>query len=112
MLTRLHGMGDVSEGQDLTLVCSVQRGTLPITFTWYRTETEGALATQTSMILEGSYNISIVRREHRGGYYCLSTNQANETKQSHTVMIGGVFLSSVDDGHGCDSCVSIFVRAN
>ncbi|XP_031176796.2 platelet endothelial cell adhesion molecule isoform X2 [Sander lucioperca] len=88
VLTRLHGMGDVSEGQDLTLVCSVQRGTLPITFTWYRTETEGALATQTSMILEGSYNISIVRREHRGGYYCLSTNQANETKQSHTVMIG------------------------
>ncbi|KAF1379306.1 hypothetical protein PFLUV_G00174720 [Perca fluviatilis] len=88
VLTMLHGMGDVSEGKDLTLVCSVQRGTLPITFTWYHTETEGALATQTSMKLEGSYNISNVRREHRGGYYCLSTNQANETKQSLTFMIG------------------------
>ncbi|TDH02724.1 hypothetical protein EPR50_G00155680 [Perca flavescens] len=87
VLTMLHGTGDVSEGQDLTLVCSVQRGTPPITFTWYHTETEGALATQTSMKLEGSYNISNVRREHRGDYYCLSTNQANETKQSHTFMI-------------------------
>ncbi|KAA8584925.1 hypothetical protein FQN60_003619 [Etheostoma spectabile] len=88
VLTMPHGIGDVSEGQDLTLVCSVQRGTLPITFTWYHTETEGALATQTSMKLEGSYSISNVRKEHRGGYYCLSTNQAEEAKQSHTVMIG------------------------
>ncbi|XP_034749204.1 platelet endothelial cell adhesion molecule isoform X1 [Etheostoma cragini] len=88
VLTMPHGIGDVSEGQDLTLVCSVQRGTPPITFTWYHTETEGALATKTSMKLEGSYSISNVRKEHRGGYYCLSTNQADEAKQSHTVMIG------------------------
>ncbi|XP_019958544.1 platelet endothelial cell adhesion molecule [Paralichthys olivaceus] len=80
-------MGDVSEGQDLTLTCSVQRGTPPITFTWYRTETEDALASQTSVKQEGSYFIRNVMREHKGEYYCESTNPANESKQSYSVSI-------------------------
>ncbi|XP_029294159.1 platelet endothelial cell adhesion molecule isoform X2 [Cottoperca gobio] len=88
VLTMLPGAGGISEGQDVTLVCSVQRGTLPISFTWYHTDTEAALAFQTANELEGSYSIRNVRGEHRGGYYCVSTNLVNETKQSHTVMIG------------------------
>lgn len=83
--------GDISEGQEVTLVCSVQRGTPPITFTWYHTETDRALAFQTSENLKGSYSIYNVKRGHRGGYFCVSTNQANETKPSQTVMIGGAF---------------------
>ncbi|XP_070779292.1 platelet endothelial cell adhesion molecule isoform X2 [Enoplosus armatus] len=84
----MYPMGDVSEGQDVTLICSVQRGTLPISFTWYHSKTEGALASQTSEKLEGSYKINNVRGEHQGGYYCVSTNPAHDTKQSNTVMIG------------------------
>lgn len=91
MLRILPSMGDVSEGQDVTLVCSVQRGTLPISFTWYHAETDGTLDSQTSEKLEGSYKITNVRGEHQGKYYCVSTNPANETKQSQTVTIGGVF---------------------
>lgn len=82
---------DISEGQDVTLVCSVQRGTLPITFTWYHTGTVGALAFQTVKKLEGSHSINNVRGQHRGGYYCVSVNSANESKKSDTVTIGGVF---------------------
>lgn len=84
-------LGDVSEGQDLTLDCTVTRGTPPINFTWYHTETEGALASQTSLGPKGSHRINGVRGEHSGGYYCVSDNQANEIKRSYTVMIGGVF---------------------
>lgn len=91
VLRILPSMGDVSEGQDVTLVCSVQRGTLPISFTWYHTETDGTLFSQTSEKLEGSHKITNVRGEHQGRYYCESTNPANETKQSLTVSIGGVF---------------------
>ncbi|XP_070703754.1 platelet endothelial cell adhesion molecule [Pempheris klunzingeri] len=88
VLTVRPSVGDVSEGQDMTLLCSVQRGTPPINFTWYHTEREGALDSQTSVGLVGSYSISNVRGEHQGQYYCVSTNPANETKQSHTVTIG------------------------
>lgn len=103
-------VGDVSEGQDVTLVCSVQRGTPPVSFTWYHNEREDALLSKTSQTLEGSYTISNVRGEDRGGYYCVSTNPANETKQSHPVMIGGVFYLQLTAQIGF--FMSVFVRTN
>ncbi|KAK1876990.1 Platelet endothelial cell adhesion molecule [Dissostichus eleginoides] len=87
VLTTLPGAGDISEGQDVTLLCSVQRGSLPVSYTWYHNETEGALASQTSNNLEGSHTIGNVRTEQRGGYYCVSSNPAKESKQSLTVTI-------------------------
>lgn len=84
-------MGDVSEGQQVTLVCSVQEGTLPVSFTWFHTKTDGSLASKTSMEPEESHKIANVRKEHQGGYYCVSTNQANEAKQSLTITIRGGF---------------------
>lgn len=90
MLRVLPGAGDVSEGQDVTLVCSVARGTPPISFAWFHTETEGALFSQTSEELKGSFSISNVRGEQRGQYYCVGNNPANATKRSLIVTIGGV----------------------
>ncbi|XP_037649344.1 platelet endothelial cell adhesion molecule isoform X3 [Sebastes umbrosus] len=87
VLSVLPDAGDVSEGQDVTLVCTVERGTLPINFTLYHTETQGALGSQTSKTLKVSYSISNIRGEQRGGYYCVATNRAEETKRSHTVMM-------------------------
>lgn len=91
VLTVQPSIGDISEGQEVTFICSVQRGTLPISFTWYHTERGGALTSQTSKNLEDSYVIRNVRGEHRGEYYCVTSNPANETKQSHAVRIEGVF---------------------
>uniref|UniRef100_A0A8C2Z0B1 Platelet endothelial cell adhesion molecule n=1 Tax=Cyclopterus lumpus TaxID=8103 RepID=A0A8C2Z0B1_CYCLU len=88
VLMVLPGAGDVSEGQDVTLVCSVVRGTPPISFSWFHTETEGALFSQTSEKLKGSYSISNVRGEQRGQYYCVGNNPANATKQSLIITIG------------------------
>ncbi|KAI3360016.1 hypothetical protein L3Q82_014347 [Scortum barcoo] len=85
----IHPSADgISEGQDVTLICSVQRGTPPITFMWYHNGTERALASQNSKKQEGSYKISNVRGEHRGPYYCEGRNTANESKRSDIVMIG------------------------
>lgn len=82
-------MGDVSEGEDVTLVCSVQRGTPPFSFTWYHADT--SLASQTSDKPEAPFKITNVKGEDQGGYYCMSNNPANETQQSQTVIIRGVF---------------------
>lgn len=94
VLRILPNMGDVTEGQDLTLVCSVQRGSLPIDFSWHHTKEEGALTSQTSDKLEASFKIPNVQAKHQGGYYCMSTNPAREIKQSQKVTIGGLAYSS------------------
>lgn len=91
VLTTETNMVDIPEGQGVTLVCTVKRGTPPITFTWYHFETGRALAFQTSEKLKGIYRISNVNGQHRGNYYCTSTNQANETKRSPFILIGGDF---------------------
>ncbi|XP_041633628.1 platelet endothelial cell adhesion molecule [Cheilinus undulatus] len=88
VLTMLPSAGDISEGQDLTIFCSVQKGTPPFTYSWYHTQKEDAVFSVNSMKLEGSFRINSIKGEDRGGYYCESTNPANITKQSQTVMIG------------------------
>lgn len=90
VLRILPNVGDVAEGQDVTLVCSVQRGTLPIVFTWHRAKEEGTLISQTSDKLEASFKITNVQGKHQGAYYCMSTNSAREIKQSQRVNIGGM----------------------
>lgn len=90
LLTILPNMGDVTEGQDVTLVCSVQRGTPPILFTWHHAKGDRKLASyQTFNELEASFKIRNVRGEQQGLYYCMSTNSAGDSKQSQTVTIGG-----------------------
>ncbi|XP_075879958.1 platelet endothelial cell adhesion molecule isoform X1 [Nelusetta ayraudi] len=80
-------MGDVAEGQEVTLVCSVQGGSLPVSFTWYSAKKANSLDSVTVNKLEASHKITEVRRDHQGGYYCVSNNAANEAKQSPTVTI-------------------------
>ncbi|KAM4635424.1 platelet endothelial cell adhesion molecule [Polymixia lowei] len=88
VLSMFPNAGDVSEGQDLTLLCTVQKGTPPITFTWYHTDKQDPLAFQTPVGMKGSYSIKGVRGEHGGGYYCVGNNQADDLKRSFTVSVG------------------------
>lgn len=81
-------LDDITERQNVTLYCSVSRGSTPIDFTWYSIKSQAAVASQHSYKLRGSYVINNVGSEHIGGYYCVSTNQANETKRSETLTIG------------------------
>lgn len=84
-------MWDISEGQSATFICSVQRGSSPITFTWYNMETKNSLDILTTHEMEGSYVIYNINGKHKGSYYCESTNAANEVKRSNIVTIGGGF---------------------
>lgn len=93
VLRIVPNMGDVTEGQDVTLVCSVLRGTAPILFTWHHTE-GGPIANRTSDKLEASYKIIKVRAQQQGAYYCVCTNPASETKHSQRVTIGGTLHRS------------------
>ncbi|XP_030592711.1 platelet endothelial cell adhesion molecule isoform X2 [Archocentrus centrarchus] len=86
-LTTIPRIGDISEGCNMSLVCSVQRGSPPINFTWY-SETKGFLHSRTSSEQKESYSMDNVRGDHSGGYYCVSTNPAGETQQSATIIIG------------------------
>lgn len=89
VLRILPNMGDVTEGQDVTLVCSVQRGTPPILFTWHHTKEEGVLGSRSSDNPEASFRIPNVGAEQQGAYYCVSTNPAGEVKQSQRVTMAG-----------------------
>ncbi|MED6245289.1 hypothetical protein ATANTOWER_001314 [Ataeniobius toweri] len=86
-LTVLPGM-DVTEGQTINLVCSVQTGSHPINFTWYHQESPRALASLSTNKLKESHSIYNASGKHVGNYYCASTNPANEIKRSDFVTIG------------------------
>lgn len=81
----------ISEGQSTTIGCSVKHGTPPIQFSLYHEKNKSLLMFFNSSNLEVSYNLTDVKQEDEGKYYCVGTNVANETKQSERVTIQGVF---------------------
>ncbi|XP_020778311.2 LOW QUALITY PROTEIN: platelet endothelial cell adhesion molecule [Boleophthalmus pectinirostris] len=87
ILTSVPDMGDITERHDVTLYCSVLRGSPPVTFTWYRAESRTLLVSETSTKLKASHVIRLVGTDHNGGYYCTATNSANATKNSDVLTI-------------------------
>ncbi|KAI5097484.1 platelet endothelial cell adhesion molecule isoform X2 [Silurus meridionalis] len=77
----------VSEGEDLILDCSVDKGTVPITFTWYRTEVVKPLNTTHINNTKGSHIIKSITRDYEGRYFCEASNDANKKMRSHSVPI-------------------------
>ncbi|KAL0993387.1 hypothetical protein UPYG_G00107170 [Umbra pygmaea] len=78
----------VAEGQDLTLTCTVQHGTPPITYTWYHSKSVQPLGSIKSNDMRKSHVVQGVGQEHGGGYYCVTINQSSDRKRSATVNIG------------------------
>ncbi|XP_041831004.1 platelet endothelial cell adhesion molecule [Melanotaenia boesemani] len=108
MLTITPSAGDISEGQSVSLICSVQSGSPPINFTWYHTETDVALASVSTDKREESFRIHNVRGEHRGRYYCVSTNLAKETKYSPEITFG-VKLAGWKKGLIAAFCITLIL---
>ncbi|KAK6311919.1 hypothetical protein J4Q44_G00175830 [Coregonus suidteri] len=88
VLTVTPNMGNVAEGEDLTLTCTVQRGTPPITYTWYHTTSALPLLSKTTNDMRGSHSVQGVSREHGGRYYCVTNNPSNDSKSSAMVTVG------------------------
>lgn len=83
--------GYAVEGQEMTLVCSVEGGSLPVSFTWYHTKDKvpKQLGSVTVNKRSASHKVSNLKSEHQGDYYCVSTNAANEAKRSPTETVEG-----------------------
>uniref|UniRef100_A0A3B4AW25 Platelet endothelial cell adhesion molecule n=1 Tax=Periophthalmus magnuspinnatus TaxID=409849 RepID=A0A3B4AW25_9GOBI len=90
VLTSDPDMKDITERHDVTLYCSVDRGSPPFTFTWYNADTRASITSETSFKRRGAYVISDVGTQHNGGYYCVSNNPANTTKSSAVLTIAGI----------------------
>uniref|UniRef100_W5KIY7 Platelet and endothelial cell adhesion molecule 1a n=1 Tax=Astyanax mexicanus TaxID=7994 RepID=W5KIY7_ASTMX len=78
-----------TEGTDVSLYCSVQQGTVPVTFFWYRVGSSRPLFTSRSSVTRGEHVIRSITRDHRGKYYCGAYNDAGQTQNSEPVTVGG-----------------------
>ncbi|XP_029292437.1 platelet endothelial cell adhesion molecule isoform X2 [Cottoperca gobio] len=85
-LTVIPHLPEISEGDDLYLICGVN-GTPPVTFKWYRVGNEQPLHTDTLYKNNSNYEVSGLSKEHSGMYYCEAVNHANNVVRSDTVTI-------------------------
>ncbi|XP_037620978.1 platelet endothelial cell adhesion molecule isoform X2 [Sebastes umbrosus] len=85
-LTVIPHLPEISEGDDLYLICGV-KGTPPVTFKWYRAGTDQPLYTNTSERSSMDYQVPGLSKEHSGTYYCEAHNRANNVVRSDRVTI-------------------------
>ena len=87
-LTVIPNVGEISEGDHLYLICGV-KGTPPVTFKWYRSDSSQPLHTTTSYMNNTSYEIPLLSKVHSGKYHCEAFNHANNVVRSELVTIEG-----------------------
>ncbi|XP_008315964.1 platelet endothelial cell adhesion molecule isoform X3 [Cynoglossus semilaevis] len=75
-LTILPELAEVSEGDQLYLICGT-KGSPPVTFKFYRVGDEQPKFTTTSNINHTHYRVNELTKGHGGTYYCEAINQAN-----------------------------------
>ncbi|XP_027466686.1 Fc receptor-like protein 3 isoform X1 [Zalophus californianus] len=66
--------GQLIEGKDLVLICSVAKGTGTVTFSWHREGTERRLGRKVQRALSAELQIAAVRGQDAGRYYCSADN--------------------------------------
>ncbi|XP_048870916.1 platelet endothelial cell adhesion molecule isoform X2 [Brienomyrus brachyistius] len=96
--------GNIEEGDTLKIYCSVQKGSHPITFSWYRYRKNQQLYTEKVYDRSGVYEVKWAGREHEGGYYCDATNQSDMGEKSRVLIIQ-VKMASWKKGLIAVSCI-------
>uniref|UniRef100_A0A8C7BVB9 Ig-like domain-containing protein n=1 Tax=Neovison vison TaxID=452646 RepID=A0A8C7BVB9_NEOVI len=66
--------GQLIEGGDMVLICSVAKGTGTIAFSWHREGTERSLGRKMVRALSAELRIAAVREQDAGRYYCSADN--------------------------------------
>ncbi|XP_059946767.1 LOW QUALITY PROTEIN: Fc receptor-like protein 3 [Mesoplodon densirostris] len=66
--------GQLIEGENLLLICSVAKGTGTVTFSWHREGTVRSLGTKTQRSLSAELQILTVKERDAGRYYCAADN--------------------------------------
>uniref|UniRef100_A0A8C0HUX9 Fc receptor like 3 n=1 Tax=Balaenoptera musculus TaxID=9771 RepID=A0A8C0HUX9_BALMU len=66
--------GQLIEGENLLLICSVAKGTGTVTFSWHREGTVRILGKKTQRSLSAELQILTVKERDAGRYYCAADN--------------------------------------
>ncbi|XP_022346402.1 Fc receptor-like protein 3 isoform X1 [Enhydra lutris kenyoni] len=66
--------GQLIEGGDMVLICSVAKGTGTIAFSWHREGTERSLGRKMIRAMSAELRIAAVREQDAGRYYCSADN--------------------------------------
>ncbi|XP_045838800.1 Fc receptor-like protein 3 isoform X3 [Meles meles] len=66
--------GQLIEGGEMVLICSVAKGTGTIAFSWHREGTERSLGRKMMRALSAELRIAAVREQDAGRYYCSADN--------------------------------------
>ncbi|CAJ1053095.1 platelet endothelial cell adhesion molecule isoform X2 [Xyrichtys novacula] len=85
-MTVIPNVAEISEGDDLILICRVD-GTPPVHFNWYRRGTEQPLFNRTSNMTHSNHQIPSLSKTDSGAYYCEAVNYANNVVRSQEVVI-------------------------
>lgn len=86
-LTILPELAEVSEGDQLYLICGT-KGSPPVTFKFYRVGDEQPKFTTTSNINHTHYRVNELTKGHGGTYYCEAINQANNVFSERVTVEG------------------------
>lgn len=90
-LTTIPDSGDVEEGSEMSLICQVEDGTLPIRFLFYRKKgNENLVKNMTeTKDLYAIYRVSKFSKQEDGGYFCVASNGAHKEVRSNTSDVRG-----------------------
>lgn len=96
LLTVLPVPENIEEGNDVTLICGIPKGSPPISFRFYESQSNHtAIHTTTVQSNSSSFVLSTVKRKNSGNYYCEAFNKANMSSRSDIVKVEGErYLSS------------------
>lgn len=94
-LTTIPDSGDVEEGSEMSLICQVEDGTLPIRFLFYRKKgNENLVKNMTeTKDLYAIYRVSKFSKQEDGGYFCVASNGAHKEVRSNTSDVRAVLAT-------------------
>ncbi|TRY56334.1 hypothetical protein DNTS_034952 [Danionella cerebrum] len=86
LLTVIPVPGNIEEGQDVTLICGIPKGSPPVIFKFYGSS-RALINSTTVRTNSSSFVLSAVSRENSGNFYCEANNQANILSKSDIIII-------------------------
>lgn len=103
-LTVIPTPDDVTEGHDVVLICQVSKGTPPVSFRWYRSDSKLPLVSYTTLSNFSSHTLNHVSSEDNGSYYCEGFNSGTEATMSNKITFT-VRMARWKKGIICGACL-------
>lgn len=93
LLTVVPVPGNIEEGDDITLICGIPKGSPPISFRFYASS-HTPIHTTTVQSNSSSFVLNTVNRENSGNYYCDASNMEDKPSSNIVTVEGEFHLSS------------------